>query len=810
MRTSTTRKGVAVRIVTGVTAAVLATGAAVGAAAPASSAPGDPTGLTSTDNGDGTYTVPLLRSDVPDISVARVPAAENDEGRDVYYMVSTTMHLSPGAPIMKSYDLVSWEIVAYVYDRLGVDDASSLRNGKDGYGHGQWASSLRYRDGTFYVLFNTNNLGGAYLYRTDDVEHGTWQRTALGRWLHDPSLFFDEADGGTPYVFHGSGGTSAVRLSDDLTTIVAEYPDIFRAEDYAGEPFIGGLFEGAQVYHVDGYYYVAIITWPSGQNRQEVLLRSEHLLGRYSTADGSNPYEARSALNSDGFAQGGLVEVPDGEGGYEWWGMFFRDTYPLGRIPALIPATWRDGWPVFGDEGVVRLGDTFDKPIELSPAQTALARLTSIVASDDFANDAPHRPYSDTVWDVPAGVTREEVDHNGSDLDLAWQWNHNPDNRYWSLTARDGWLRLTNGHVVTGEAVYTKAPARERAYLEEARNVLGQRTFGPQGSAQTRLDVSGMRDGDVAGLAVYGRAFSYAAVRQVDGVRTLGVVSRTQPFTDVIDRDALETFVPGTTVPLGDTTDVHVKADTTFQDPNGQLWVQYLYSLDGTTWQTLGGRQGPLVMDWSLSHFMGYRFGLFSYATQQTGGVVDFDHFLLSGTLSSDDVPVTADALDDAITAAEAVDAAAYPQDVRDALGAALDVAHRARDAGVHTHNEADAPTLALRRALAQVAVHDESATPALDVTAVAGSRCLVGRAVPTVTLTSAADVPVSAVASTPLGSRTLTLEPGRSVFHQFTNRTATLAAGTVTVRLTGEVDGEVVRTTVRADYPAASCTTTG
>ncbi len=220
------------------------------------------------------------------------------------------MHLAPGAPIMKSYDLVSWEIVGYVYDRLGVGDVSSLRNGKNGYGNGQWASSLRYRDGTFYVVFNTNDLGGSYLFRTDDVEHGAWERTALGRGFHDPSLFFDEADGGTPYIFYGSGATSAVRLNDDLTAIEADFPNIFRAADYAGEPFVGGLFEGAQVHYIDGEYYVAIITWPSGQNRQEVLFRSPHLLGRYETADGSNPYEARSALNSDGFAQAGWSRCP--------------------------------------------------------------------------------------------------------------------------------------------------------------------------------------------------------------------------------------------------------------------------------------------------------------------------------------------------------------------------------------------------------------------------------------------------------------------------------------------------------------------
>ncbi len=159
-------------------------------------------GYTSTDKGDGTYTVPLINADVPDVSVERIPASENDEGRDIYYMISTTMHLSPGAPIMKSYDLVNWEIVNYVFDRADISDSFSLRNGQTSYGQGQWASSIRHHDGKWYVAFNTNNLGGSYLYVTDDIDEGAWERIPLGRASHDPSLFFDVA--GTPYIFYGS------------------------------------------------------------------------------------------------------------------------------------------------------------------------------------------------------------------------------------------------------------------------------------------------------------------------------------------------------------------------------------------------------------------------------------------------------------------------------------------------------------------------------------------------------------------------------------------------------------------------------
>lgn len=380
--------------------ALLAAGmlaAPAGAAEPWSPKPSS----TSTDRGDGTYSVPLLNADVPDVSVERVPASENDEGRDIYYMISTTMHLSPGAPIMKSYDLVNWEIVNYVFDRLEIGDRFSLRNGQNSYGNGQWASSLRYHDGRYYAVFNTNNLGGSYLYSTDDIEDGAWTRVALGRAFHDPSLFFDDANGGTPYIFYGSGSTSAVKLSEDLTTVVAEYPNILRTTDYPGAAYLGGLFEGAQVQYIDGQYYIVIITWPSGQGRQVALFRSSELLGRYATADGSNPYEGKGVLNSSGFAQGSLVPIAKEDGSTAWHGMFFRDSFPTGRIPGLIPATWKDGWPTFGTNGSVPVGGSFPKPIRLSAEEELFERQKSIVVSDDFDNDAPAKAYQDESWTIP-------------------------------------------------------------------------------------------------------------------------------------------------------------------------------------------------------------------------------------------------------------------------------------------------------------------------------------------------------------------------------------------------------------------------
>lgn len=698
-------------------ASALTAPAGTAAEAAADVPPPDVRGYTSTDNGDGTYGVPLFGADVPDVAVERVPAAESGEGRDVYYMISTTMHLSPGAPIMRSYDLVNWEIVSYVFGRPSLADPFSLRDGKSSYGQGQWASSLRYHDGRFYVLFNTNNLGGAYLYSTDDVESGTWTQTDLGRPLHDPSLFFDDANGGTPYVLYGSGSVGAVRLSDDLTRVVADFPNILDQDDYPGATWTGGLFEGAQATLIDGAYYIATIAWPFGRGgRQVVLFRADELLGRHATADGSNPYEARVVLDSDGFAQGSLVPVARQDGGTDWHGMFFRDTFPVGRIPALIPAEWSDGWPVFGDDGVVRVGDTFAKPIRLTPAQERLERQRSVVASDDFDNDAPHLTHLDEQWELPEPpddgsepVTAAEVAFNGSRLDPVWQWNHAPDNRYWSLTDRRGWLRLTTGKVVTGQYVYDKLAGRdELTWFEEARNTLSQRVFGPTSSAETRLDVSGMRDGDVAGLAAYNRDFAYAAVKRVDGRNTLGVVRRLQPFAASVDQAAAEAFVPGSEVELGDDTVLHVKADADFASAPGQGWVQFRYSLDGRRWQPLGERVGPLRLDGTLSHFMGHRFGLFAYSTREAGGHVDFDHYLLSDTLTADDGAVDTGLLDAAIARARQLDRRDYPAPAWREMREALQKATVARARGFGTQNQVDAPARALSIELARLDVLTE------------------------------------------------------------------------------------------------------
>ncbi len=107
---------------------------------------------------------PIIFADVPDISIVRV--------NDTYYMSSTTMHMSPGVPIMKSKDLTNWQIVNYAYSTLGDNDALNLNNGKNAYGRGSWASCIRYHNNTFYVSTFSSTTGKTYIWSTKDIENG--------------------------------------------------------------------------------------------------------------------------------------------------------------------------------------------------------------------------------------------------------------------------------------------------------------------------------------------------------------------------------------------------------------------------------------------------------------------------------------------------------------------------------------------------------------------------------------------------------------------------------------------------------------
>lgn len=489
---------------------------------------------------------PIIHADVPDLSMIRVG--------DTYYMSSTTMHMSPGVPIMKSKDLVNWQIVSYCYDVLDSVDALNLDNGKFAYGSGSWASSIRYHKGTFYVSTFAGTTGKTYIYSTKNIEKGPWKKIAFKPMMHDHTLFFD--DDGKVYMIYGGGKLMIAELETDLTGIKAGTTPQVLIEDAStpGGPNMGLKAEGSQLFKENGKYYLFNICWPRGGMRTVTIHRADKITG---------PYEGRLGFQDKGVAQGGLISTPKGD----WYAYLFRDYGSVGRIPYWVPVQWVDGWPVIGVNGKV--------PDTLAKLPSSKGLMPGIVASDDFSRKKKDRA-----------------------LPLVWQWNHNPDNANWSLTARKGWLRITTGRVDTS--------------LLLVKNMLTQRTFGPTSAASTLMDVSNMKDGDCAGLALLQKKFGWVGVRMEEGKKYLVMINGEKSAPVEVAR-----------VPLTGNT-VYLKAAGDFRDRTDK--GTFSYSLDGQSWTRIGN---TLQMEYTLPHFMGYRFGLFNWATKAVGGWVDWDWFKL-------------------------------------------------------------------------------------------------------------------------------------------------------------------------------------
>jgi len=399
---------------------------------------------THSDNGDGTYTNPVIAADFPDPDVILVD--------DVYYFVSTTMFVFPGVTILKSYDLVNWEYCSNAVPRFDFSPCYNL-DGCNRYGHGQWATSLKYHDGKFYLLFITLDEGG-FLCSATKAE-GPWEIQHLSKGFYDPGLFFD--DDGKIYVVHGYSEIRMTELDRSFAPISKD------SLVYTGDIRKG--LEGTHVYKINGYYYL-YCTY-GGLDGIQVALRSKNIYG---------PYEQKVVMSEKtkgpnfGIHQGALIQTQT----EEWWTMLFVDSGPFGRFPSLQPVTWVDGWPMVGVNGkaVVRykkpnVGKTY--PIKVLPM------------SDEFT---------------------------GKKLGMQWGWNHNPDSTKWSLTENPGYLRLRTAKVV-GNLPQARNTLTQRMFAYYSDSLASIATI--------KMDFAHIKDGDVAGLAILQDPYAYIGIKNLKG-----------------------------------------------------------------------------------------------------------------------------------------------------------------------------------------------------------------------------------------------------------------------------------------------------
>ncbi len=525
------------------------------------------------DNGNGTYTNPLFYDEFSDPDIIRVG--------ETYYLAGTTMHSVPGLVILQSQDLVNWELASYCFDRFDNSDDFNLRNGKEAYGQGIWAPCIRYHNGKFYVFSNINGHG-LQVFISDNAK-GPWTHQKINGDIYDLSVLFDED--GKVYAVHKYGNVTVTELKPDLSGPVEGSSKVVIPEGNA-------MGEGHHVYKINGMYYILSADYsPMGRMQ---CARSKSIWGPYETCAisvrESYGYSAAWVVNNmgigrplpeDGFAfksskpvdtklacatihQGGIVEASDGS----WWGVSMQDFNAVGRTTCLSPVTWVDGWPYFGlEKNLGRSPRTWFKP-----------------------NDkvkTPHAPYDRCD------------DFSGKTLKPVWQWNHNPNDKMWSLNKeRKGWLRLHS------------MPAQQLLW---AKNSLTQRAMGPVSYTSVKLDVSRLKVGDEAGLGAINTPYASLGVVKTDEGLRLRWYDQNENKGTVKALDSKVVWL------------------RLWGDYDKSL-LQYSYSLDGTNWTNIGGQ---ILSPYQLKSFQGVRVALYAFNRNgKKGGVADFDDFKVEEPLA--------------------------------------------------------------------------------------------------------------------------------------------------------------------------------
>ena len=553
------------------------------------------------DNGNGTFTNPLFYDEFSDPDILRVG--------DDYYLAGTTMHAVPGLVILHSKDLVNWEFASYCFDRFDfAEDRFSLKSHQEIYGQGIWAPCIRYANGQFYVFSNVNGKG-LQCYTAKDIR-GPWTHHNMQGNIYDLGVLFD--DDGKVYAIHGYGTVKCTELKPDMSGPIEGTERVIIPEG-------NGVGEGHHMYKIDGMYY--LISTDYSPNGRTLCSRSKSIWGPYETrvitADETYGYHAASLtqvprgtkyrIGEDGTKfqlgpvdkdatactnahQGGIVQYKDGS----WWALFMQDFHSIGRTVCLMPMTWEDGWPMVGLKGNLgRAPRTWFKPGE-APQQT-LPQPLPVREGSGYSQDETamglSTPLHHREGQGGGSVPYDRCDDFSSKvLKPIWQWNHNPDDRQWSL--RGGRLRIQ---------------AQPAEQLMWARNTLTQRVIGPKSVATVELYTKGMKDGDVCGLGNINVPCSWVGLVKQGSALTLRCFE--QLTNDTVS------------VPVIFDGKIYLRMIGDYDNDQ----AQYAYSTDGVTFQTIG-RMMPL--SYQLISFQGSRHALFAFNIKgKKGGYAEFDNF---------------------------------------------------------------------------------------------------------------------------------------------------------------------------------------
>lgn len=525
------------------------------------------------DNGNGTFTNPLFYDEFTDPDLIRVDT--------VFYMVASSMHAMPGLPLLRSKDLVNWEFVTYIFDKLDLGSEFHLEGDKGIYGNGIWAPAIRYHKGTFYVFVNVNDHG-LQVFSAQDPS-GPWIHKNMGGRIYDLGILFDDDD--KIYAVHSYDEVKLIEIKPDFSGYVEGSEKVIIPKNNA-------MGEGHHFYKINGKYYIISADYaPVGRMQcaradkpegpyETVVISSRETMGTqrgwwskgygfWSNIPNEGEVMEFEKPSENGFYavplhQGGIVDLPNGE----WWGFSMMDVKSTGRLTFLSPVTWKNGWPYFGLEGNLgRSPRTWFKP-------------------DIGMNTTPITTY------------KRDDDFSSPKLQPIWQWNHIPVDKKWSLTEKKGMLRL---HTL---------PAKNFMY---AKNTLTQRVMGPESNATVVLDVKSLKQGDVAGLALLNVPYYWIGV-----IRTnQGLAIRVY---DLVKNQSVDEPIL--------TNRVYLRANGNYDKDIARL----SFSTDGVNFKEVGD---DLRLGYQMKTFQGVRYALFAFNTEgKEGGYADFDSFKVEEPLA--------------------------------------------------------------------------------------------------------------------------------------------------------------------------------
>lgn len=529
------------------------------------------------DQGDGTYANPVLNGDFADSDV--------EKRGDRWFMITSTNHLSPGMTILETQDLVNWSYVGHAIPSLSWEPQYRFDQ-MNGYRWGVWAGDLIWHEERQeWLCYQIDFQSGLYLTRARDIR-GPWSEAeCLLKRQHwtDPAVFFDyDKKEAWLLVNWGSGSPPRPDKIHELKLFQLSW-DGGKILDEGKTIWKGKGVEAAKIRRFHDQWYIMMIEWQGEgdeRDRKQLCLRS-------TTDSLYGPYESRTVMERESnehrsACQGSLIEAPDGR----WWFLhqLVQNGEPVfhGRPQCLQPVTWEDGWPIIGkdidDDGVGEPVWTHEKPID----SDATFRLQT---SDEF-----------------------------NDLDRSigpqWNWNHDPRNERWSLSAREGHLRLTASKSTKADRDKLKGP------FWGAPNTLSQRQLGiGKTRVEAKLDITGLKPGTRAGITHFSGNFrrrptgSYALF----GVREEANGKRVLFYTD----DQSSTVIGP--VPSG-ATDLRLRSDTDFDR------ARFSWSLDGETWNEI-----EPTYQLTFGNWRGNRPGLFCWNQRsddlEKAGHVDVDWF---------------------------------------------------------------------------------------------------------------------------------------------------------------------------------------